>query len=754
MKRLIMLLFVLAAGTVFTGCGDKEDDAASKFNVLAERVNRDNTEAVNVIVMVEASSDVEWTASVPEADRSWLTLEKDSGRGIGRIIFSLSGNEEIEPRSTSISVTGRSARSGREYSAPAVVVTQLGAAPSILIEPTGNISLPSDAVGAYAIEVTANLEWRAEVEIISGAPGWASVVSPTESHIGSGQAVFSILENTTEEARIATLRVVSAANPELYGELTVTQLRAPAKYNLTIVDMDGTLPSGNASLLIAPASGENLTRSGSIAVLDSNTSISYEEPLPAGEYTLVSVTPEGGSPIYLGGRFTIGEESVCTHMEHWYNIFESFGGESAERPIRIAKAAHLSGLAATVNEGNDYAGFHFLQTADISLSEFSNWVGIGSAACKFAGVYDGGGKNLTGLTVTSSGAESVDGVTCGHALFRHVGGTDADHRAEIRNLKVSGTATGTAGYVASVVSRCADFTLVSGCESSVTLKGAAAGPGNIGGIVSIVAGGHVTIENCVTRGEIIAEGSGAVNNVGGIAGQADGASEESRVLIADCRNYAKISYQGNSGGILGTTMGNIDIVRCANYGELAKTGTTVVRIGGVVGSFQGDATLRESFNLGRIDGYRQTGGLIGWCMNTGTVENCYNRGEVVAQGSTGNTGGIVGNINTKGFVVKNCYNSGRFTQYLATDANRYAAIAGSGGSNTSGVAGCYYEADKGMIGGLGRGQKSPAVDVAGQSEQKDAAWFTSGVPFTGWDASVWTFSAGAYPMLTNNPERP
>lgn len=108
MKRFIMLLFVLAAGAFFTGCDGKEDDVASKFNVLAERVNKDNAEAMNIIVMVEASSDVEWKASVPEADRSWLTLEKDSGTGIGRIIFSLSENETIDTRSTSISVTGRS----------------------------------------------------------------------------------------------------------------------------------------------------------------------------------------------------------------------------------------------------------------------------------------------------------------------------------------------------------------------------------------------------------------------------------------------------------------------------------------------------------------------------------------------------------------------------------------------------------------------------------------------------------------------
>ena len=752
MKKLILSLFVAAVCTVPMGCGDAEDDVASKFNVLAERVNRDNAEARDIIVMIEASADIEWTASVPEPDTQWLTLEKSSGTGIGRIIFSLAENEQIESRSSSISVTGRSVRNGREYSAPAILVTQLGAAPSILIEPAGSVSLASDAIAEYSVEVTANLEWRTEVEIISGEPGWISAIYPDEPYVGAGVALFSIAENTTEESRIAVLRVVYTDDPTVCGELTVTQMRAPARYNLTIQGMDGTLPTGNASLLIESASGEELTRSGSVVVVDSDTSISYDEALPAGEYTLVSVTPEGGSPIYLGGRFTIGEESVCTEMEHWYAIFESFGGESAERPIRIAKPAHLMGLATSVNEGTDYAGFYFLQTADISLSEYANWVGIGSASCRFAGVYDGDGHNITGLTITSSGAESVDGVTCGHALFRHVGGVDAEHLAEIRNLKVSGAATGSAGHVAGIVARCADHVLIYGCENAVSLRGSASGPGNMGGIVSVVAG-CATIEHCVNRGEITAEGSGNVNNVGGIAGQADGASAENRALVADCCNYGKITYQGNSGGIVGTTMGNIDIVRCANYGELSKTGTTVVRVGGLVGSFQGDATLRESFNLGRVDGYRHTGGVIGWCQNNGVVENCYNRGEVVAQGSTGNTGGIVGNINTDGFVVRNCYNAGQFTQHIATDANRYAAIAGSGNSNTSGVENCYYEADKGMIGGLGRGSKKQAVDIAGQSEQKDAAWFTSGTPIAGWDTSVWVFSAGSYPTLASNPEK-
>ncbi len=753
MKRLTLLLLALASGLLFAGCDDAGDDAVSKFNVLSERVNQDAAARENIIVMVEASSDVTWSASVPEADASWLKLVKTGGTGIGRVIFSLEANASIETRTTTLTVTGTTRDGRHPIGSSSVIVAQLGAAPSILIEPAGSVSLPADAVGAYTVAVTANLAWKAEVSILSGGEGWITVTAPDATVAGSGEAVLSIAANETENAREAVLRIVHAADAELFAELSILQMRAPARYDLTIEGMDGTLPLGAATLLIAPAEGENLTRTGNVAVLDGSTSISYDEPLPEGEYTLVSVTPEGAGAVYLGGRFSIGAESVCTAMEHWYPVFESFGGESAEHPLRIAKPAHLLGLATTVNAGSDYAGFHFRQVADISLAGYDDWVGIGSAACKFAGAYDGDGHRITGLAIASEGPEVVEGFTCGHALFRHVGGTDADHRAEIRNLTVEGAVTGAAGYVGGIVAHCADFTLVGNCESRVALTVSASGAGNAGGIVSLVAGGGVTLENCVNRGEITVRGSGTVNNLGGVAGQATGVSEESRVLLSGCRNYGKITYQGNSGGVLGFTTGNIDLVRCANYGEMVKTGTTVVRIGGLVGSLQGDATLRESFNLGRIDGYRHTGGLVGWCQNAGSVENCYNRGEIVAQGSTGNTGGLVGNINTDGFVVKNCYNVGLYTPFSAADANRYAAIAGSGGSNTSGVEGCYYETDKGMAGGLGRGAKKNPVDVAGQAEVKDNAWFVSGAPIDGWNTSVWTFTPGGYPSLTNNPEQ-
>lgn len=326
MKRLTLLLLALASGLLFAGCDDAGDDAVSKFNVLSERVNQDAAARENIIVMVEASSDVTWSASVPETDASWLKLVKTGGTGIGRVIFSLEANASIETRTTTLTVTGTTRDGRHPIGSSSVVVAQLGAAPSILIEPAGSVSLPADAVGAYAVAVTANLAWKAEVSILSGGEGWIKVTAPDATVAGSGEAVLSIAANETENAREAVLRIVHAADAELFAELAILQMRAPARYDLTIEGMDGTLPLGAATLLIAPAEGENLTRTGNVAVLDGNTSISYDEPLPEGEYTLVSVTPEGAGAVYLGGRFSIGAESVCTAMEHWYPVFESFGG--------------------------------------------------------------------------------------------------------------------------------------------------------------------------------------------------------------------------------------------------------------------------------------------------------------------------------------------------------------------------------------------------------------------------------------------
>ena len=76
------------------------------------------------------------------------------------------------------------------------------------------------------------------------------------------------------------------------------------------------------------------------------------------------------------------------------------GGTAA---YAIATADDLRNLAAAVSAGNSGSGKTFRQTADIDLSSGGNFTPIGTGGSKyFSGTYDGGGKNISGLTVNGS----------------------------------------------------------------------------------------------------------------------------------------------------------------------------------------------------------------------------------------------------------------------------------------------------------------------------------------------------------------
>lgn len=76
------------------------------------------------------------------------------------------------------------------------------------------------------------------------------------------------------------------------------------------------------------------------------------------------------------------------------------GGTAA---YKIATADDLRNLAAAVSAGNSGSGKTFRQTADIDLSSGGNFTPIGTGGSTiFSGTYDGGGKNISGLTVNGS----------------------------------------------------------------------------------------------------------------------------------------------------------------------------------------------------------------------------------------------------------------------------------------------------------------------------------------------------------------
>lgn len=140
------------------------------------------------------------------------------------------------------------------------------------------------------------------------------------------------------------------------------------------------------------------------------------------------------------------------------------------------------------------------------------------------------------------------------------------------------------------------------------------------GLFSKLAGGAV-VRNVITAGSI----SGKVNNVGGIAGTADG-----NVTIENCKNTASIKGGKGAGGILGYSepgRGFVTISSCANMGSVSGTRK---QVGGIAGNVVGTHIIRNCYNQGDIsDG----AGILGRGTKGVLVENCYTVGSVETNGA-------------------------------------------------------------------------------------------------------------------------
>lgn len=154
---------------------------------------------------------------------------------------------------------------------------------------------------------------------------------------------------------------------------------------------------------------------------------------------------------------------------------------------------------------------------------------------------------------------------------------------------------------------------------TVTLNITASTP-NVG-LFSKLAGGAV-VKNVITAGSVTATGK---NNVGGIAGTADG-----NVTIENCKNTASIKGGKGAGGILGYSepgSGFVTISSCANMGSVSGTRK---QVGGIAGNVVGTHIIRNCYNQGDIsDG----AGILGRGTKGVLVENCYTVGSVKTNGA-------------------------------------------------------------------------------------------------------------------------
>lgn len=256
----------------------------------------------------------------------------------------------------------------------------------------------------------------------------------------------------------------------------------------------------------------------------------------------------------LAGMLAMGGPSMTVYADA---AWEGLGTEGD--PYQISSAADLAALSAAMEvPDSEYADAWFLQTVDIDLSGFDNWIPIGSWAYaiedkRFAGTYDGGNHTISNMTVTN--AEPIGGYA-NAGLFGAVG-----EGGIIKNLKL---------------------TSVQITNDQATNARIGALTGLSWGTISCVSGEDITIaysENAF--GSLFA---------GGLVGANPG-------TVSNSYCFASIEAEGNTlytGGLIGSNGGTL--LNSYSIGTITNLGTLYHDKGGLVGQLNVGAVISSYYN--------------------------------------------------------------------------------------------------------------------------------------------------------------
>ena len=298
----------------------------------------------------------------------------------------------------------------------------------------------------------------------------------------------------------------------------------------------------------------------------------YDGDAIEGEVTLNVKMIGNQPPTDVTGNGTEAEPFILKTAEHlaWFRHY-----------VNVGKTSACAKIADDVEE-IDMSTVCHKADAEKQVAELS-WTPIGNYSKQYQGTFDGNGKTIRNLFISSTSNEI--------GFF----GCAADCR--IKNITF-------------------DNAKVKGNDNSST------------GILAGYAGSCV-IENIKTTGNCSVEGN---YDTGGIAGRANG-------NISNCENHAIVKGLHSVGGIVGICFdsGN-SITSCANYGEITGTEDFV---GGIIGYF-GEGSLQNSANNGNISGNARVGNLIGYA-NICNINNVLGIGNITANYADCN-GLIVGYI--------------------------------------------------------------------------------------------------------------
>ena len=285
----------------------------------------------------------------------------------------------------------------------------------------------------------------------------------------------------------------------------------------------------------------------------------YDGDAIKGNVTLYVNLISNQLPAGVTGKGTEAEPFILKTADHleWFRDY-----------VNVGKSSACAKIADDVEE-IDMSTVCHKADAEKQVAEL-NWTPIGNYSKQYQGTFDGNGKTIRNLFISSTSNEI--------GFFGHA----ADCR--IKNITF-------------------DNAKVKGNDNSST------------GILAGCAGSCV-IENIKTTGNCSVEGK---YETGGIAGRANG-------NISNCENHAIVKGLHSVGGIVGICFDSENsITSCANYGAITGTDQFV---GGIIGYF-GEGSLQNSANYGNITGDARVGNLIGYA-NICNINNVLGIGNITA----------------------------------------------------------------------------------------------------------------------------
>ena len=422
------------------------------------------------------------------------------------------------------------------------------------------------------------------------------------------------------------------------------------------------------------------------------------------------------------------------------------GEGTAENPYQIASEQDLASLAFYVNDSSmTFRGAYFKQTADIALSGTWSPIGVfgknvyGYGNRPFSGIYDGGLKTITGLSITDTASYT--------GLFGLVRG------AQVSNVVIKGAKLDVGSY-AGVLAGKMDSTTVENCTLedveikgtdrvgglvgeasmvevlSVVVSGTVQGTNSVGGIVGRMQDG--SIATVMNKAKV----SGSVT-VAGVVGSF--ASVNTDGVIIDAMNYGTVKGTKDVAGVV-ATLSSTRLERSGNFGAVDADSSQIGNVGGVVAVASSKSVVKEVFNTAPITVVRSmsAGGVIG-SMKSVNGSGMFNLGEL--SGKASNMGGLVGVVDGE-TTMESSYNAGKIP-----DNNVSGTVAGKAASSVT-LKNVYYDKTVGGTCLVVANQMGMELPSGFATEEMKAATFIATLNGTGsvWKAGSATF--GGYPAFS------